>query len=312
MCITCCTRRPIPPPITSPAAAPTRPSVRNRNWLLSRGPWEGGGIRLPAGGPQLRLLHQRRLVPRTARGGPGLRGGAQAAQLTLHGRPVTRTSGTAPGQSLGGFDGATGTPRPGEPPMPVRTDTAPTHLAGRSWPPPTRPGCRRRPRGTWPQPAPPRRTPRHGQCARLPTSPRLSASTVCGRGSSRAMSRSRTNSTGPTSRSAPHAPSAATRPRSTVPSPSAETSGSPYPDRRMPPRRTRAPNKGPERGPPLLNQSQRPCWPRALRVIRSWLAPAITLTRCWQAWTHTDPPHELQALIDAVTTGHGIDLYLRI
>ncbi|MFE9559225.1 transposase [Streptomyces sp. NPDC006703] len=36
------------------------------------------------------------------------------------------------------------------------------------------------------------------------------------------------------------------------------------------------------------------------------------LTRWWRAWTDTDPPHELQALIDAVTTGHGIDLYVRI
>ncbi|MFF4978335.1 hypothetical protein [Streptomyces sp. NPDC001083] len=44
----------------------------------------------------------------------------------------------------------------------------------------------------------------------------------------------------------------------------------------------------------------------------SWLTPAITLTRWWQAWTDTDPPHELHALIDAVTTGQGIDLYLRI
>src|SRR4051812_1836462 len=29
-----CTPRPTPPPITSPAAAPTRPSARNRSWLL--------------------------------------------------------------------------------------------------------------------------------------------------------------------------------------------------------------------------------------------------------------------------------------
>jgi hypothetical protein len=30
------------------------------------------------------------------------------------------------------------------------------------------------------------------------------------------------------------------------------------------------------------------------------------------AWTDKDPPSELQALIDAVITGHGIDLYRRI
>ncbi|MFE9454381.1 transposase [Streptomyces sp. NPDC006739] len=32
----------------------------------------------------------------------------------------------------------------------------------------------------------------------------------------------------------------------------------------------------------------------------------------WRAWTDADPPSELQALIDAVTTGHGLHLYLRI
>lgn len=40
--------------------------------------------------------------------------------------------------------------------------------------------------------------------------------------------------------------------------------------------------------------------------------PAITLHRWCQAWTDKDPPSELQALIDAVTTGHGLDLYCRI
>ncbi|KAB1973203.1 hypothetical protein F8144_44130 [Streptomyces triticiradicis] len=40
--------------------------------------------------------------------------------------------------------------------------------------------------------------------------------------------------------------------------------------------------------------------------------PRLTLNRWWQARTDTDPPSELQALIDAVTTGHGIDLYRRI
>ncbi|MFE2964278.1 hypothetical protein ACFXKC_11495 [Streptomyces sp. NPDC059340] len=41
------------------------------------------------------------------------------------------------------------------------------------------------------------------------------------------------------------------------------------------------------------------------------LTPAVTLNRWWRAWTDTDPPSELLALIDAVTTGHGIDLYRR-
>ena len=62
----------------------------------------------------------------------------------------------------------------------------------------------------------------------------------------------------------------------------------------------------------MPHQAQQPCWPKASSAIRSWLTPAITLTRWWQAWTDTHPPHELQALIDAVTTGHGIDLYRRI
>ncbi|MER6386225.1 hypothetical protein ABT274_41310, partial [Streptomyces sp. NPDC001127] len=102
-----------------------------------------------------------------------------------------------------------------------------------------------------------------------------------------------------------------TRPWSTAPSPSAGTSGSP-PDPWMTPRPTRAPTRAQRGGQALPHQPQQPCWPRALRAIRSWLTPAITLTRWWRAWTDTDPPSELQALINAVTTGHGIDLYLRI
>ncbi|MFE7034727.1 hypothetical protein ACFU9Y_30920 [Streptomyces sp. NPDC057621] len=72
------------------------------------------------------------------------------------------------------------------------------------------------------------------------------------------------------------------------------------------------PDDGPERGPATPHQTQLPCWPRALRAVRSWLTPAVTLNRWWQAWTDKDPPSELQALIDAVTTGHGLDLYRRI
>ncbi|MDX2546835.1 IS701 family transposase [Streptomyces sp. WI04-05B] len=110
---------------------------------------------------------------------------------------------------------------------------------------PTQPACRRRPPGTWPPtcPTPTHPTPPPAR-TRLPTSPRSSASTDCGRGSSRATSRSRTNSAGPTPRSAPTAPSAATKPWSTAPSPSAGTSGSPHPDPWTPPRRTPAPTKG--------------------------------------------------------------------
>ncbi|WP_405814084.1 hypothetical protein OG241_05910 [Streptomyces sp. NBC_01390] len=66
------------------------------------------------------------------------------------------------------------------------------------------------------------------------------------------------------------------------------------------------------RGPATPHRPQKPCWPRALRSIRSWLTPATTLSRWWRAWTDKDPLPDLQALIDAVTTGHGIDLYRRI
>ena len=59
------------------------PAFRTSTVRRSRGPREGGGLRLPGGGRRLRLLGQRRLVSRTARGRPGLRGGAQAAQRCL-------------------------------------------------------------------------------------------------------------------------------------------------------------------------------------------------------------------------------------
>lgn len=72
------------------------------------------------------------------------------------------------------------------------------------------------------------------------------------------------------------------------------------------------PRRGPERGPRPPHRPQQPCWPRALQAIGSWLAPAVTLNRWWRAWTDKDPPSELPALIDAVTTGRGIDLYRRI
>lgn len=71
----------------------------------------------------------------------------------------------------------------------------------------------------------------------------------------------------------------------------------------MPPRRTRAPTTGRRGGPTEPHQPQLACWPKALRTIRSWLRPAITLNRSWRAWTDKDPPSDLQPLIDAVTTG---------
>ncbi len=72
------------------------------------------------------------------------------------------------------------------------------------------------------------------------------------------------------------------------------------------------PRRPAREGPASSQQPQSPCWPRALRAIRSWLIPAISLLRWWRAWTDKDPPAELQALIDAVTTGQGIDFYRRV
>ena len=53
-----------------------------------------------------------------------------------------------------------------------------------------------------------------------------------------------------------------------------------------------------------------PSWPHALRAVRSWLTPATTLTRWWHAWSKAPPPAELQHLLDTVTAGHGLYLYL--
>ncbi len=33
-----------------------------------------------------------------------------------------------------------------------------------------------------------------------------------------------------------------------------------------------------------------PCWPRAIRAVRAWLAPWITLQRWWAAWSNAPPP----------------------
>ncbi|MEV0280138.1 transposase [Streptomyces sp. NPDC050610] len=107
-------------------------------------------------------------------------------------------------------------------------------------------------------------------------------------------------------------PSTGTRPWSTVPSPSAGTSGSPRSDRWTSPRPSPAPTKAQRGGSTTPHQPQPPCWPRALRAVRAWLTPATTMTRWWRAWTDKDPPSELQALLDAVTTGRPLDLYHRV
>ncbi|MEU0120386.1 hypothetical protein ABZ114_01605 [Streptomyces albidoflavus] len=95
-------------------------------------------------------------------------------------------------------------------------------------------------------------------------------------------------------------------------SPSAGTNGSPLTERWTPPHRIPAPTTGQRGGTVTPHQPQPPCWPRALRAVRSWLTPAITLRSWWRAWTDKDPPLELQALLDAVTAGTPLDLYRRV
>jgi hypothetical protein len=144
--------------------------------------------------------------------------------------------------------------------------------------------------------------------------PRSCGSTGCGTGWSSPASRSRTSSAGPIPRSAATSPSAATRCWSTARSASAGTPGSPlspHPGRRRPALQrggTAARSRQP-RACQLIPPA--PSWPHALRAVRSWLTPAITLTRWWQAWSKAPPPAELQHLLDTVSAGHGLFLYLR-
>ena len=51
-------------------------------------------------------------------------------------------------------------------------------------------------------------------------------------------------------------------------------------------------------------------WPRELRAVRVWLTPWTALQRWWTAWSTAPPPPQLQALINSVTAGQGLDLYL--
>ena len=48
----------------------------------------------------------------------------------------------------------------------------------------------------------------------------------------------------------------------------------------------------------------------AIRAVRAWLAPRIALQRWWQAWSKAPPPAELQHLLENVSAGHGLFLYL--
>jgi hypothetical protein len=63
---------------------------------------------------------------------------------------------------------------------------------------------------------------------------------------------------------------------------------------------------------PATAPATAPSWPRALRHIQRWLDPWRRLRRSWQAWSHAPPPPALQALLDAVTRGQPLYLYLRL
>ena len=144
------------------------------------------------------------------------------------------------------------------------------------------------------------------------TWPRLPGSMASATGSSRPTSRSRTSSAGPVSKSAPIPPYTGIKHSSTARSASAgmPTSTRTRPRiRRSPPHRYYEPRvrRGGSQNPvPARTVS----WPRALRQVRAWLTPSVTLQRWWQAWTNAPPPPQLQALIDAVTAGQGLHLYL--
>jgi hypothetical protein len=180
-----------------------------------------------------------------------------------------------------------------------------------SWRPPTRAPCRPRPPGTWSPACPAPEARASGKAPGRPRAwPRSCGSTGCATGWNRATSRSRTSSAGPASRSAPTSPSAATRRWSTVRSPSAGPPARPRPGRRRQALKrggTASRSHQPQRHESI---APAPNWPRLLRAVRSWLTPAITLTRWWHAWSKAPPPAELQHLIDDVTAGHGLFLYL--
>ncbi|MER6379877.1 hypothetical protein ABT274_07745 [Streptomyces sp. NPDC001127] len=108
------------------------------------------------------------------------------------------------------------------------------------------------------QPAPPRRTPRHHR----PTPagrPRRDHPPLRTAAMDRAELQTHQGRTrlGRLLKSAPTAPSAATRPWSTAPSPSAGTSGLPHPDPSMPPHGTPAPTRGQRGAQPNPSSPQR-------------------------------------------------------
>ena len=106
----------------------------------------------------------------------------------------------------------------------------------------------------------------------------------------------------------PSRPPAATRRSPAARSASAGPPGPPLPAPRPPRRRPQTPAT--ERGGPQAAPPPAPSWPRALRAVRAWLTPWTVLQRWWTAWSTAPPPPQLQALINSVTAGHGLNLYL--
>ena len=74
--------------------------------------------------------------------------------------------------------------------------------------------------------------------------------------------------------------------------------------------RTPPPGGGGGRGTRARQPRQPPCWPRALRAVRAWLAPWMALQRWWTAWSTARPPRQLQAMMSSVTAGCGLHLYI--
>src|SRR5262249_45125839 len=70
------------------------------------------------------------------------------------------------------------------------------------------------------------------------------------------------------------------------------------------------PGRGERGGPPAALPPPTPSWPRALRAIRAWLTPWTVLQRWWQAWSKAPPPPQLQALMNSLTAGCGLHLYI--
>src|SRR6266516_609729 len=224
--------------------------------------------------------------------------------------PAPTSPATGPRSSVAS---ATATPRPGGRPTPVCPPRAGALAGGCGWwwRPPTRRGCRSFPPGTW---SPTWLTPRAGgrvRGSRRPTWPRWCACTGCASGSSRATSRSRGSSAGPTSRSEVTGRSAGTGSWCAARSRFAGGPGSPStrpnphpPSRRLPPPRGPRGGRRPATKPSTCDVVVP--WPQALRRVRGWLGPWVVLERCWRAWSTRPPPAQLGLLLDAVAAGRPL------